>query len=335
MRTVRGNVARWINHGCEPNCEAFIHEHSSGKDPRKDQVIIEALRDIEPGRGDHLRLRDRRRAPDHHGGAEALGLPVRLPQVPGHHAAVRRAALTEASTQAAGMIVAARLAKARLLSPPMKTSPASRRRPPLASTPQRTGRPEEPAIVDRLIAKNKSYTSFEADFTSRLQDKAAKLDVKQEGNVKVKGKKFRLQLDGQHGDQRRHDPLDLQQGEQRGDDQRPRRDGHRNWTRASSSPSTRRASRASSWRRRRMPTGVMVQIDQALPAGSREEALPHGGPHRGQGESWNPDVVQVLYKDGNVVTYTLKKFTPNVELADALFIFDKSKYPGVEVNDMR
>ena len=48
-----------------------------------------------------------------------------------------------------------------------------------------------------------------------------------------------------------------------------------------------------------------------------------------------PKSVQVLYKDGNVVTYTMKKFTANPELADALFAFDKSKFPGVEVNDMR
>jgi len=48
-----------------------------------------------------------------------------------------------------------------------------------------------------------------------------------------------------------------------------------------------------------------------------------------------PRSVQVLYKDGNVVTYTMKKFTPNGEMADALFTFDKAKFPGVEVNDMR
>jgi outer membrane lipoprotein-sorting protein len=48
-----------------------------------------------------------------------------------------------------------------------------------------------------------------------------------------------------------------------------------------------------------------------------------------------PKSVQVLYKDGNIVTYTLKKFTANAALADALFTFDKAKYPGVEVNDMR
>lgn len=43
-----GNVARWINHGCAPNCKAFVIGHESG-DPRKDKVVIEALRDIAEG----------------------------------------------------------------------------------------------------------------------------------------------------------------------------------------------------------------------------------------------------------------------------------------------
>ena len=48
-----------------------------------------------------------------------------------------------------------------------------------------------------------------------------------------------------------------------------------------------------------------------------------------------PRKIEVLYKDGNHVTYTLDRFVANPELADGLFAFDKSKYPGVEVNDMR
>ena len=35
-----GNVSRFINHSCDPNCEAIIE---------KGRVFIEALRDIEPG----------------------------------------------------------------------------------------------------------------------------------------------------------------------------------------------------------------------------------------------------------------------------------------------
>jgi uncharacterized protein len=45
---VDGNVARWLNHSCSPNCIAFVHGDPKG-DLKKDRVIIEALRDIKPG----------------------------------------------------------------------------------------------------------------------------------------------------------------------------------------------------------------------------------------------------------------------------------------------
>ena len=43
-----GNDARWINHSCDPNCEALIEEDEGG-DSRKDRVFIEAIRDNGPG----------------------------------------------------------------------------------------------------------------------------------------------------------------------------------------------------------------------------------------------------------------------------------------------
>lgn len=42
-----GNDARWINHSCDPNCEAVIEEDED--DSRNSRVFIEAVRDIEPG----------------------------------------------------------------------------------------------------------------------------------------------------------------------------------------------------------------------------------------------------------------------------------------------
>ncbi|RXR08587.1 SET domain-containing protein [Pseudoxanthomonas composti] len=46
--TKRGNVAKWINHSCSPNCEAVIEE-AEGDDRSKDKVFIEAIKAIKPG----------------------------------------------------------------------------------------------------------------------------------------------------------------------------------------------------------------------------------------------------------------------------------------------
>lgn len=43
-----GNIARWINHSCDPNCQAVVEESESG-DSRKDRVLIESLRPISAG----------------------------------------------------------------------------------------------------------------------------------------------------------------------------------------------------------------------------------------------------------------------------------------------
>lgn len=43
-----GNAARWMNHGCSPNCEAVIEEDPDG-DLRKDRVLIQTIRRVQPG----------------------------------------------------------------------------------------------------------------------------------------------------------------------------------------------------------------------------------------------------------------------------------------------
>lgn len=44
---------------------------------------------------------------------------------------------------------------------------------------------------------------------------------------------------------------------------------------------------------------------------------------------------EIVNKDGKRTTYTITKFTPNVNVPDAYFVFDKTKHPGVEVVDLR
>ena len=43
-----GNAARWINHGCAPNCESICEEDDDGR-PEMERVYIDAIRDITLG----------------------------------------------------------------------------------------------------------------------------------------------------------------------------------------------------------------------------------------------------------------------------------------------
>ena len=67
-----GNDARWINHGCEPNCEAVVDGH---------RVDIHALRDI--AKGEELLLDYQLQVE----GDDVVGLrlPLRIGQLPVDH----------------------------------------------------------------------------------------------------------------------------------------------------------------------------------------------------------------------------------------------------------
>lgn len=70
-----GNIARWINHACEPNCDTYE------KDKR---IYVRVIRDIRPGEEISYDYAGGRAA--HQSGGGALALLVRGEEVPGNRA---------------------------------------------------------------------------------------------------------------------------------------------------------------------------------------------------------------------------------------------------------
>lgn len=192
--------------------------------------------------------------------------------------------------------------------------------------------PKSKAIVDKLMAKAKTWTTFEADFSSRLQNSKDKVDLKQEGNMKVKGKKFRLVLDKNTiindgttlytynkdaNEVNLSDPKDMDQ---------------------ELDPSTLFTQYEKGFKSQfveeKVDGAVTVQVIKLFPLEAGKKPY-HTVVITLDKAKVEPRSIQVLYKDGNTVTYTMKKFAANTDLADTFFSFDKSKHPGVEVNDMR
>ncbi|MBL7983844.1 MAG: outer membrane lipoprotein carrier protein LolA [Flavobacteriales bacterium] len=193
--------------------------------------------------------------------------------------------------------------------------------------------PKSKAIIDKMISKSRTYTSFEADFSSVLVNTASKLNVKQEGNVKVKGKLFRLSLT----------------------DNTVINDGKAIYTYSKKSNEV-TISDPADMDKELDPTKIFSIYEQGFKSQFVEEKKEADGtvtqslklfplepgkkPYHTvfmvvDKAKLEPRMVKVLYKDGNEVTYTLKKFTPNVDLFDSVFTFDKTKFPGVEINDVR
>jgi outer membrane lipoprotein carrier protein len=192
--------------------------------------------------------------------------------------------------------------------------------------------PKSKAIVDKLMAQAKGWTSFQAEFTSRLQNSKDKLDVKQEGTMQVKGKKFRLVLDKNtvindgttvHTYNKDNNEVMLSDPSEMDQDLDP-----------STLITQYEKGFKSQFVEEKLDAGVAVQVVKLFPLEPAKKPF-HTVVLTIDKSKSEPRVVQILYKDGNIVTYTLKKFTANPTLADGLFIFDKTKFPGVEVNDMR
>jgi len=185
--------------------------------------------------------------------------------------------------------------------------------------------------LDAMSKKYKAYTSFEANITSSMTNEVEGIKEEFKGKITVKGDKFRLVMD----------------------EQEIINNGTTVWT--------------------YLPAAKEVNIDNYDP--NSEDINPskiyeiykkgykylrigektEGGvlceeidlvPEKKDPQFFKIKMIIVkkdksiqswtmFDKSGNKYKYTISKFAPNVNVADAMFTFDPKKYPGVEIIDLR
>ncbi len=189
-------------------------------------------------------------------------------------------------------------------------------------------------ILDKLTAQTKSYSNITASFTSKMVNKAANLDLTQEGKIQLKGDKYNLTLD---------DFVVIT-------------DGSTTWTFSKEMNEVQIDNNediedASSIKPSELFTlyesGFKFSYDKTATINGKTCDIIKLFPKEPQDKSYHTIVlavdqkktqvaqIKVLGKSGETYTYTVKSFEINTEVPESSFTFSKDKFPGVDVIDNR
>ncbi|MBX7183014.1 MAG: outer membrane lipoprotein carrier protein LolA [Bacteroidia bacterium] len=189
-------------------------------------------------------------------------------------------------------------------------------------------------ILDEVSAKTKSYTTIQASFTYSLENKQSKVNEKQTGTLILKGQKFRLTLANQEVIS----------------------DGKTVWVYMKESNEVQiKTVEDFNAESDINPTKIFTVYEQGFKFDYVKEATVNGknlatvdllplDPKKKNYSRVRLEIDKVskqivstksFGKDGNTYTLTVSKFSTNQVFDDKQFTFDKSKYPGVEVVDLR
>lgn len=181
-------------------------------------------------------------------------------------------------------------------------------------------------ILDGVSAKFKTFKTVQSKFTLKIENASGKVLGNKTGTVYMKGNKYRVSVTGQE----------------------IFCDGANIWTldkAANEVTITKIDPSANSITPQKLFTNFYdkdftYKLTSNTAAGQQIELTPVD-----KAKPFNKVVVsiknsnivstKVFEKAGNRYTYSTSGLSPNVSVADALFVFDAKKYPGVEVVDLR
>jgi outer membrane lipoprotein-sorting protein len=186
------------------------------------------------------------------------------------------------------------------------------------------------ALLDEVSAKTKSYKSIHADFSYTMENKQAKVNEEKTGTLVLSGDKYRLKTVGQEvicdGKLvwtyiKESNEVQINDLDTKDDAMTP--------SKLLSSYNANYKSRILKDRGAKDPNEVTIELIPNVNKNFTKAVLVVDKIKK-QVKSF-----MLFDKSGNTFTYKITKYQTDLPVNTEEFTFDKSKFPGVEVNDMR
>lgn len=185
------------------------------------------------------------------------------------------------------------------------------------------------AILNKLSAKTKAYTTIKAEFQFAMVNKAEGTNESQTGKIQLKGDKYTLSISGQEviSDGKNiwtvlNDAEEVQINEIDEDDDE------------SISPNKIFTMYESGFKSKFVKEENGSQIINLYPKAAEEKSYHRIALYINKAKN-EMKMIKVYGKDGTTTTYTIKTFLANSSIPDAKFTFDKTKYSKFEIIDLR
>jgi len=191
--------------------------------------------------------------------------------------------------------------------------------------------PKAQEILKGVSAKYKSYKSVSTSFKLNLLDQKLKKTTVQSGTVSLKGAAYNFAMSGQTVmcDGKTTWTYMKESNEVQVSDNKPSVDAI--------SPTTIFTMYEKGFKSKfladKKVAGKAIQLIELTPDDSKKSYFKIQLTIDKVGKYVNE--AKVFDKNGNIYTYSIVKFTPNAIVTDDLFSFNKAKYPGVEIVDLR
>lgn len=186
-------------------------------------------------------------------------------------------------------------------------------------------------ILKGVSSKYKSYSSLNASFVLTILDQKTKKQEQQAGTVTIKGMMFNLSMNNQT----------------------VQSDGKTTWTYLKESNEVQVSDNVndpnaisptniftmyekgfkSKFIADKTVNGKLMQMLELVPEDTKKSFFKVQLMIDKSGQFVSE--AKIFDKNGNIYTYTIQKFNPNAPAATDVFVFNKAKYPGVEIVDLR